>query len=278
MEKTGFARNTVVKALQRPPVQRVAEHPQRVSLSIEDGTVIVASDGHYWPGPASTAHRALVKFCSDLRPKAFILNGDAFDGSTISRHPPIGWESRPTVAEELAAVQERLAEITDALPQSAQITWNLGNHCARFETKLASVAPEFANVQGMHLKDAFPEWPTAWSTWINDDVVVKHRYKGGMHAPQANAMWTGRTTVTGHLHSAKVMPISDYNGTRWGIDTGCIAEPYGPQFVDYTEDGALNWRSGFAVLTFYRGRLLWPELVTVFDSQHVEWRGTVIAV
>ena len=240
--------------------------------------VIVASDGHYWPGAASTAHRALVKFCGELRPCAVVVNGDAFDGAGISRHPPIGWEAQPSVVDQLGACQERLAEIENAAPPTAALAWTLGNHDARYETRLATVAPEFAKIHGTHLKDHFPAWPTAWSVFINDDVVVKHRLKGGMHAPQNNTLWSGRTTITGHLHSAKVMPISDYNGTRWGVDTGCIAEPYSGPFRDYTEDAPLNWRSGFGVLTFYRSRLLWPELVTVFDRESVEFRGQVIRV
>jgi hypothetical protein len=119
-------------------------------------------------------------------------------------------------------------------------------------------------------------WKPCWSTWINDDVVVKHRFKGGMHAPQNNTLWSGRTMVTGHLHSAKVQPITDYNGTRYGVDTGCLAETFGEQFRDYTEDNPRNWRSGFCVLTFKGGKLLQPELVLAWDERHVEFRGEVI--
>jgi hypothetical protein len=84
--------------------------------------------------------------------------------------------------------------------------------------------------------------------------------------------------VTGHLHSQKVTPFTDYTGTRWGVDTGCLADPDHAAFTDYTEDAPKNWRSGFAVLTFYKDRLLPPELVTVFDANHVTFRGQVIRV
>lgn len=254
------------------------EHPQRAQIAIKDGIVIVASDGHYWPGKPSTVHRALVKFCDDLKPKAFVYNGDAFDGAKISRHPPIGWERRPDVIDELEACQERMTEIDDALPKAAQRVWTLGNHDARFETRLATVAPEYARVKGFHLKDHFPVWDAAWSAFINSDVVVKHRFKGGLHAPHNNAVTSGRTSVTGHLHSAKVHPWTDYNGTRFGVDTGCIADPEGEQFRDYTEDNSLNWRSAFAVLTFKGGKLLWPELVVRWDKNTVQFRGELIRV
>jgi hypothetical protein len=83
--------------------------------------------------------------------------------------------------------------------------------------------------------------------------------------------------VTGHLHSSKVTPYTDYNGTRYGVDTGCLADPYGPQF-EYTEDNPRNWRSGFAVLRFHEGKLLQPQLVIVHDSNHVDYCGQLIKV
>jgi hypothetical protein len=82
---------------------------------------------------------------------------------------------------------------------------------------------------------------------------------------------------TGHLHSLKVTPYSDYNGIRFGIDTGTLAEPDGPQFT-YSELNPSNHRSGFAVLTFFNGQLLWPELVHSFDEGHIQFRGEVIDV
>lgn len=253
------------------------EHAARINLRIKNGIVVIASDGHYWPGKASTAHRALVHFARKLGPEAVIFNGDAFDGARISRHPPIGWEKRPTVADELAACKLRLGEIIGASPRSKHI-WTLGNHDARFETRLATAVPEYANVQGVHLNDHFPDWTSCWSVWINNSVVVKHRNRSGIHAPHNNTVNSGKTIITGHLHSAKVTPFTDYNGTRFGVDTGCIADPNGPQFVDYTEDGPKNWISGFAILTFQNNKLLWPELVTVWDRNSVQYRGEIIKV
>lgn len=251
----------------------------RIELEVENGVVLVGSDAHYWPGIVSTAHRAFVRACRDLNPVAVIMNGDVFDGAGISRHPPIGWEQRPSVIQEIEACTERLEEIRRASEKADHI-WTLGNHDARFETRLATVAPEYARVHGVHLKDHFPEWEPAWSCWINDDTVIKHRYKGGIHATHNNTIWSGKTTVTGHLHSLKVTPLTDYNGTRWGVDTGTLAQVGGPQFVHYLEDNPVNWRAGFPVLTYERGRLLWPELVHVIDEEagEVEFRGKVYRV
>lgn len=253
------------------------QHPHRACIDIASGVVLVGSDAHLWPGPASTAMRAFVKFCADVKPRAVILNGDVIDAATISRHPPIGWEERPTVQQEIEAAQDRLAEIEKATGRARKV-WTLGNHDARFETRLATAAPEFAKVAGVHLKDHFPLWEAAWSCWINDAVVIKHRYRGGIGATRLNALNAGKSMVTGHLHSLKVTPLTDYNGTRFGVDTGTLADPSHKAFVDYTEDAPLDWRSGFVVLTFHKGRLLWPEVVSVFDADHVEFRGQIIRV
>lgn len=253
------------------------EHPHRIPLEVKDGYVLIGSDAHYWPGIITTAHRAFVKFCGELRPKAVIMNGDVLDGATISRHPPIGWEDRPKLEDEIETCKERLYEIQRAAPAAEHI-WTLGNHDGRFETRLATVAPEYAKVHGVHLKDHFPKWRPCWSCWINDEVVVKHRYKGGAHATYNNTLHAGKTTVTGHLHAGVVRPFHDYNGRRWGVDDGTLADVTGPQFRDYTEDNPLNWSQGFVALRFVRGRLLQPQLVTVIGPDEVDYCNTVVTV
>lgn len=261
----------------RSPTRHLTEHPARVHLEVENGVVLIGSDAHYWPNIITTAHRAFVHFGKLLSPKVVVMNGDEFDGASISRHPPIGWEEVPTVQMELETVRDRLEEIFLA-SKNAKHVWTLGNHDSRFETRLATQAPEYAKVAGFHLKDHFVGWQPCWSSWINQDVVIKHRWKGGVHATHNNTVYSGKTMVTGHLHSPKVTPFTDYNGTRWGVDCGTLAEPDGPQFMDYTEDSPKNWRSGFAVLTFKDGELLDPELVRVRDSESVVFRGEIIKV
>ena len=255
----------------------IVSHPHRIQLDIKNGCVIVGSDLHIWPGTMSTAMLAFIKLCRDMSPAAVILNGDVMDFPRISRHPPIGWENQPTVIAEIEAAQDQLSLVEKATFKARKI-WALGNHDGRFETRLATIAPEYAKINGVHLRDHFPNWEPCWSVFINDNVVVKHRFKSGIHAPHNNTMWAGRTIVTGHLHSQKVQPITDYNGTRYGVDTGCIASPDASAFVDYTEDNPKSWRSGFGVLTFVDGQLLPPELVTVWDSTRVVFRGQLIEV
>lgn len=269
---------------EHPRAHPIESHPPRIYIEVATGVVIVGSDGHYWPGPATTAHRALVKFTKDMRPRAVIMNGDAFDGAAVSRHPPIGWAKLPTVQQEIEAVQERLHEIELATPRGCRTIWPLGNHDWRYESRIAQLTPEYAGVSGTSLKHHFPNWEPCLACWINDSapdkgdaVVVAHSFKGGEHAPHNNALRSGRSFITGHLHSPKVDPITDYNGTRFGVDAGMLAEPYGPQF-GYAKDNPRQWRSGFCVLTFKDGRLLMPELVTVWDHESVQFRGELVKV
>jgi hypothetical protein len=268
-----LGRKIISPKREEPP----AEVPGRLQFDIETGVILIGSDAHFWPGETSTSFKAFLKFCKEFKPAAVIMNGDILDGASISRHPPIGWEHRPTLQQEIETCQDRLGEITKAAGKARRF-WPLGNHDSRMESRIASVAPEFAKVHGVHLSDHFADWEGCWSVFVNDNVVVKHRFKGGMHAPHNNTLWAGRTMVTGHLHSQKVQPITDYSGTRWGCDAGTMAETFGPQFTGYVEDNARNWVEGFAMLTFIDGMLLQPELIRVIDKGRVDFRGKVIEV
>jgi hypothetical protein len=253
-------------------VSQLDQHPALIKLDVLDGHVLIGSDSHYWPGIVSTAHKAFLEFAKEYKPKLIIKNGDEADFPQISRHAPIAWETRPQLSVEVDNLKAMLSEIEKVSPKSRRI-WPLGNHDSRFETRLATVAPEYANIHGVHLKDNFPNWEPCWASFINDDIVVKHRIKGGVYAPRNNTLYAGRSVFTGHLHSLKVWPHSDYNGTRWGGDSGTMADPYGPQFYNYTELNPLDWRSGFLLLTFVNGKLLWPETVWVSGPDTVQFRG-----
>jgi hypothetical protein len=270
-----------VRAKHYEKFQTAHKHATRYNLGIENGTVLCFSDAHFWPGIRSTAFKGLLWAIDALKPKAVINGGDAFDGASISRHPRIGWASSPSIIDELKACEHALGEIeqaTKAARHNAKMVWTLGNHDMRLESRLSANVPEFQNVKGFSLGDHFPAWHMCWSAWLTDDVVVKHRWKGGIHATHGNTSMSGKSMATGHLHSLKVTPYADYNGNRFGIDTGTLAEIDGPQFSDYLEDAPVNWRSGFAVLTFKDGRLLWPEIVHRYDDDMIEFRGEVINV
>lgn len=252
--------------------------PGRINLDLRDGTVIVGSDAHIWPGELTTAQRAFVHFAKRLKPEIVVLNGDLLDGSQISRHPTTMWAARrlPTVREELEACQDFMHTLAAAHTPAAKV-WLWGNHDMRFESRLTAHAPEYEGVEGFALKDHFPEWKMAMSLWVNESTAIKHRWHNGIHATYNNTLRSGMTMVTGHLHSLKVTPWTDYTGDRYGVDTGTLADVNVEQFF-YTEDNPRNWRSGFAVLTFRDGKLLAPELVQVWDADRVQFRGELVTV
>jgi len=191
----------------------------RARAEIEDGVIMVASDCHYYPGIISTAHKAFVHLIKELKPKIIVMNGDVFDGSSASRHDPIGWVQTPTVKQELEACHDRLNEVESA-SKSAVLHWTWGNHDMRFNTRLASqVGDSFKGVQGFNLSDHFPRWKFSTSLMVNEHTMIKHRWHNGIHAVYNNTIKSGTSIITGHLHSLKVTPWTDYNGTRYGVDT-----------------------------------------------------------
>ena len=250
----------------------------RIEVELDNGVMVVGSDAHYWPNIVSTAHRAFVKIIKDLKPQMVIMNGDAFDGAKISRHPVSGFEARPSIKQELEAVTDRLSEI-EKVCGNAKLHWTWGNHDLRFNARIAQLVPEYEGVTGFNLTDHFPRWKFSTSIMVNNHTQIKHRLYNGIHAVYNAALKSGVSMVTGHLHSLKVTPWTDLTGTRYGVDTGSLADVWGDQFA-YTEDSTRNHRSGFAVLTFYNGKLMPPELVEVIDEEEglVYFRGKVISV
>src|SRR5215475_11152570 len=88
----------------------------------------------------------------------------------------------------------------------------------------------------------------------------------------ARRLFFKRDAMASHLHCQNVRPLSDYRAfDRYGVDIGCLADKNHSAFA-YTEDSPLDWRSGFALLTYRDGRLMYPELVTKWDDDSVQFR------
>jgi hypothetical protein len=170
-----------------------------------------------------------------------------------------------------------IEEVAKAARHNVKLLWTWGNHDVRFGNRLAQHAPQYKEVLGFKLTDHFLDWEFCWAVWPTEDVIIKHRYKNGIHATHTSTLNAGVSTVCGHLHALKVTPFADLRGNRFGVDCGTLAEIDGPQFT-YAEINPGNHRSGFAVLNFFNGRLLWPELVHKFDEDQIEFRGEVIDV
>ncbi len=255
----------------------LAPHNVRRGIDIDKvKRVIVFSDAHFTDTP-TTAFKALLKMIKEFKPEVIICNGDAFDGQVLSRFPSINFDQKPTVLEELNACRYHLDEIEKIRPAGCRLIWTLGNHDMRYESWLVNKVPEYSGVDGFSLKYHFPNWETCWSFWIGEETVVKHRVKGGRTAGYSNLLAAGNTNIiTGHTHVLCASPITNYQGTYWGVQTGCLADPMSATF-EYCEDGPKDWRSGLVMLSFDQGRMLMPELIMVSNENtgEYEFRGKI---
>lgn len=247
--------------LDKFPRTFVPEDRRVIKHDVKNGQIFVASDAHYWPNEETVAHKAFVKLISEMKPQTIVMNGDVFDGARISRHEPLMGTNPPTAKQEIEACVDRLHEIKNA-SKNARTFWTFGNHDVRLHRYIAMNAPELTDA--MNLFDYFPGWLTCWRLDIND-LIIKHRWHNGIHANYNNTLKSGRSIVTGHLHKLMATPWADYNGRRWGIDSGTLSEPESEKF-SYTEMNPVPWASGFVVLTMIDGKLVTPEFCEVLDG------------
>ena len=253
----------------------------RIDLTLRDGYAVIFSDAHFWPGIRSLAFEGLLLVLKELKPKLVICNGDAFDGASISRHDPLGWQKTPTVIQELDATKNFLGEIERA-SQRAKRIFTAGNHDSRFDRRLASEASEFEGVDGFSLKDHLKQWDFCYGALVNEDTdpfFVIHSIRGGMYAPRNNVIAAGCSVFTGHLHSQKSIPVTTLLHEWDGVDGGMLADRDGPQF-SYVSSRPTDWREGFAVQRVDKDGLRFPaELARVIyhkKERRLIFRGEVI--
>lgn len=267
--KHGFILDTTTEGHGGRPKVPVPKKGYRALAENVTGTVIIGGDLHAWPGERSTAFAAFIELIKDLKPSMIIMNGDVFDGSRISRHPPGAWCQLPTVADELDAVKERLAEVESVAPKGCPLVLPAGNHDSRFSARLAMNAPEYMGVDGFDLADHLSAWQFCWSIWLNGHTVVKHRWHQGIHGAYNNVLKGGKNIFTNHTHRLHATMYADYNGLRWGVECGTLSA-FGPENdkYSYSEDQPQNWSEGFAVAHFENntGILIEPEFCRVLNG------------
>lgn len=251
----------------------------RVPLMLRDGVIVCPSDLHSMPlrmrDQDTLAMQALLRLLPLLRPDVVLFLGDALDGASISRHPPQGWEVKPSVEDEVGAVQHDLSRIADA-SGGAQLSWVVGNHDQRYDYTLAQRVPEFRNMTGFSLADAFPDWDFAWSYLINQTALAVHRWHGGVHARWNNVLKAGCSVISGDTHRLGATPyVTQSGGTNWAVECGTMADTEAPCF-EYLRGVAPQWQQGFAVLTIRDGELMPPELCMV-SGGGAWFRGELIA-
>lgn len=248
-------------------------------FSITDGVVLVGSDAHYSPGHVPIAHKALCNLTAELgtQVKGIILNGDILDGGTISRHPKTRFGARPTVKQELEAVQERLGDIEKVRPAGCRLLRTYGNHCARFEARLVSQVPEYEGIGGFLLRDHLPLWEDSLRIDINEDMVVIHDWHSGVHSGWNDVVKGGCHTLTGHTHELGCKAHKGFKSVHYGIKSGMLADDEQQEFDYRGGRPGFNWQSGFAVLTWVDGMLLMPEFCAVREDGRAYFRGKLMA-
>jgi hypothetical protein len=250
------------------------QFPLENNVTIGTGKILCISDAHYWPGIITVAHMAAVEYAKQERPKIIAALGDMFDGATVSRHPPLGWEKSPRVIDELDACRERMSDFERASPESLKL-WHVGNHDARFDRTLAANTFQYEGLAGFSIADYFKAWKFTYMSKVNNQLGMRHRpVNGGVHSAYNSALKYGLSYAHGHLHQLKVNPVDNAHGRLWGVDCGHLADPSGPQFA-YREGLTIGSCSGFAVLSFYKGRIIDAEICHVNDMGAV-FRGELI--
>lgn len=239
-------------------------------------SVLFFSDAHLWPSETSQSFWLMLEVAHDIKDELAVIhdNGDSFDGATISRHPPSMWEDPPTLEQEYEAVLAHQELIEEAVGEDVLRFRSIGNHDMRFESLLAKTVPQVRGMPGTTIGELFPRWDHNYSFVYQDQLMAKHRFRGGVHAAWNNVLHSGVNMVTSHTHRLGAREFTDFRGTRVAIETGTLANPYGPQF-EYCEDNPRNWQQGFVVVTFEPEGHIHYELVKMRPDGSARFRGKV---
>lgn len=259
--------------------RRVPQRTRRVDFKSE-AMIINFSDCHWWPDQKHTdAHIIMLKMIEEMKPHGVACRGDMMDGARLSRFGKRYLEDTPSTEDEVETCMFYMAEIADVAKQARRkvdLDINVGNH-ERIEIALANLeSAESEVVSGLlaglkaseksPMEIFFPDWHIGTSTIINDTFLWKHKpMKGGTHARRNSTLNAGISIGNGHTHRLGVTYISDYAGTRHGVECGTLADPLSDQFL-YTEDNATDWQHGF-VIQMFNGKDVESIPVIVHDGK-----------
>lgn len=244
-------------------------YPRLKTIDAPNTRWIIGSDFHIWDEQPTLIFQAFCKVAKIVKADGIIMNGDVIDGARISRHPQLRESHAPKIDKEIEAAKKLLGMI----PKTKYRLWTVGNHDIRIDNYVAQNAGELSGYI-ISLQEHFPDWNMAYAFDINQ-TEVRHRFRGGIHSAWNNSLHSGVNILTGHTHQLQITAVRDRNGTRYGVETGMLADPFGPQF-EYTEGAPGRWQQGFIVLSFDDdGYMLPPEICEmvrgrpVFRGDHV---------
>jgi len=230
---------------------------------------IIGSDLHVWEGEPTLIYKAFVKVAKSLKVDGIIMNGDVIDGARISRHPQVRGSKAPRIEKEIETAKAWLK----MLPNAKYKLWTLGNHDLRVDNYIAANASELDGYI-LSLQEHFTDWDFSFAFDINE-TEIRHRFRSGVHSGYNNTLHSGINIITGHTHQLQVTAMRDRKGSRWGVETGMLADPQGPQF-QYSEGTPSRSQQGFVVIAFDEDGVMFPpemcEMINgrpVFRGDHV---------
>lgn len=254
---------SVLKPLPKWSIERM------IHIDAPNTKWIVGSDLHIWEPDPPLIYKAFCAVAKKLKVDGIILNGDVIDGAKISRHPSLLHTSAPKIDKEIEYAKAWLK----MLPNTKHRLWTVGNHDIRINNYIASRASDLDDYVPS-LFSHFPGWDVAYAFTIND-VEIRHRFRSGLHAGYNNSMHSGITMLSGHTHQLQVTAVRDRRGTRWGIETGMLNDPNGPQF-EYAEGQPSRANQGFVVISFDEdGNFMPPEICELINGRPV-FRGEYV--
>ena len=242
-------------------------YPRMTHIHAPSTKWIIGSDLHVWQGEPPQIFKAFVKVATRLKVDGIILNGDVIDGARVSRHAVPLRSKSPKISCEIDTAKQWLK----LLPNTKYKCWAMGNHDIRLDNYIAANASELDDYI-ISLQEHFPDWEMAYAFEINQTTEIRHRFRSGIHAAWNNALHAGINILTGHTHQLSVTAQRDRRGSRYGIETGMLTDPNGPQF-EYTEGAPSRAQQGFAVISFDEdGNMFPPELCEMVRGRPI-FRG-----
>lgn len=214
---------------------------------------VFAGDFHL-PHHDPAAVRALIRRIREWKPRHLILMGDFLDCASVSRfsrHP-----DTPRLPEEIRLGKALLKQLRDALG-TGKVHYLEGNHEKRLVKDLQEHSPGLVGLAGLTIREQLGLTEKEWCPLEHNSLlhlpgvaayhgsVVKTR--AGASAQEEMQRWGAVAPVlaTGHTHRLAVVSRTDGVGTRWGIETGCLADPAKADYLRTPGD----WQTGWVEVT-----------------------------
>lgn len=224
-----------------------AEH---FDLPKGNNRVLILSDIHL-PYHDEQALSIALEWAYERKPNAIILNGDTMDMYQASRF--IKDRRLRDLNGEIEMTRDFLAQLKEEF--DCPIYFKIGNHEARWENYLKTVAPELLGIADFELKHIL-RFGELGITEIKSNQVIKagklnilhghefgHQVFSPVNAARGLYMKAKANSIIGHHHQTSEHSEKDLNGdvvTCWSIGTLCGLMP---EYMPYNK-----WNHGFAWL------------------------------